>query len=40
MFYFNPDEPASELLEITTEGAKKIITLNKKGEIPENFDQM
>ncbi len=39
MFYFNPDEPASELLEITTEGAKKIITLNKKGEIPENFDQ-
>jgi cell fate regulator YaaT (PSP1 superfamily) len=38
MFYFNADEPASELLEITTEGVKQIIALNKKGEIPESFD--
>ena len=38
MFYFNPEDPTSELLEITTKGAKQIIELNKKGEIPDSFD--
>lgn len=39
MFYFNSEDPTSELLEITIEGAKKIIELNKKGQTPESFDQ-
>ena len=38
MFYFNPEDPTSELLEITIKGAKQIIELNKKGEIPDSFD--
>jgi len=38
MFYFNAEEPSSELLEITTDSVKQIIALNKKGEIPESFD--
>ena len=38
IFYFNPEEPTSELLEITLKGAQQIIALNKKGEIPESFD--
>ncbi len=39
IFYFNSDDPASELLEITLAGANQIITFNKKGEIPENFEK-
>jgi cell fate regulator YaaT (PSP1 superfamily) len=39
MFYFNSENPTSELLEITNDGAKKIIALNTKGEIPESFDE-
>jgi cell fate regulator YaaT (PSP1 superfamily) len=39
MFYFNSDDPTSDLLEITTDGARQIIALNKKGEIPESFDE-
>jgi cell fate regulator YaaT (PSP1 superfamily) len=39
MFYFNSDDPHSELLEITTDGVKQIIDLNKKGDIPESFEQ-
>ena len=39
MFYFNSEDPTSELLEITIEGAKQIIELNKKGQTPEGFDQ-
>jgi len=39
MFYFNSEDPMFELLEITTEGVKKIIALNKKGEIPKSFDE-
>ena len=39
VFYFNSDNPISDLLEITTDGAKQIIALNKKGVIPENFDE-
>jgi len=38
IFYFNPEEPTSELLEITLKGAQEIIALNKKGETPESFD--
>ena len=38
MYYFNTSEPSSDLLEISTVSAKKILDLNKKGEIPENFD--
>lgn len=38
IFYFNPEEPTSELLEITLKGAQQIIALNKKGEIPQSFD--
>lgn len=37
MFYFNMDTP-SDLLELPVENVKKIIALNKKGEIPESFD--
>jgi cell fate regulator YaaT (PSP1 superfamily) len=36
LFYFNSDSPG-DLLELSTEGVNKIIELNKKGEIPENF---
>ncbi|MEC7863767.1 MAG: regulatory iron-sulfur-containing complex subunit RicT, partial [Bacteroidota bacterium] len=39
MFYFNSEDPTSELLEITTEEVKKIIALNKTGEIPKSFDE-
>lgn len=39
MFYFNPEDPTAELLEITLEGVKQIIELNKKGETPESFDR-
>ena len=38
MYYFNPEEPSSDLLEINVKQVKKIIDLNKKGVIPENFD--
>ena len=38
MFYFNPEEPTSDLLEITINRVKEIIALNKKGEVPESFD--
>ncbi len=38
MYYFNSEQPTSDLLEITTKQVKKIIELNKKGIIPENFD--
>ena len=39
IFYINTENPSSELLEITVEGAKKIIELNKKQIVPENFDE-
>ena len=39
MFYVNQEDPTSEMLEISTEGVKQIITLNKKGDIPESFDE-
>ena len=39
MYYLNPDNPTPELLEINIEGVKQIINLNKKGKIPESFDQ-
>jgi hypothetical protein len=39
MFYFNSSDPTSELLEITAKGAGEIIALNKKGEIPESFNE-
>tara|TARA_B100000945_G_C20393459_1_gene603579 strand:- start:315 stop:1490 length:1176 start_codon:yes stop_codon:yes gene_type:complete len=38
MFYFNPEDPASELLELKTDEVREIIALNKKGKIPESFD--
>ena len=39
MYYFNSDDPTTELLELTPDGANQIIGLNKKGEIPESFDE-
>tara|TARA_B100001113_G_scaffold285465_1_gene240757 strand:- start:507 stop:1634 length:1128 start_codon:yes stop_codon:yes gene_type:complete len=39
MFYFNSQEPASDLLEIRAEDVKQIIELNKKGKTPKGFDQ-
>ncbi len=39
MFYFNSEDPTSELLEITVSGAAQIIEMNKNGEIPESFDK-
>ena len=38
MFYFNIENPASDLLQITVDNVIKIIALNKKGVIPESFD--
>lgn len=38
MFYFNPEAPTTDLLELKKEGVRKIIALNKKGVLPENFD--
>ena len=38
MFYFNVENPASDLLQITVDNVRKIIALNKKGTIPESFD--
>ena len=38
MFYFNSEDPASELLEIPIDGVREIIASNKKGKIPESFD--
>ena len=38
MYYFNSEQPGSDLLEITTKQVKKIIELNKKGIIPETFE--
>ena len=39
MFYFNSENLTSDLLEITIDGAKEIINLNKQGKIPESFDE-
>ena len=39
MFYINPEDPTAELLEIPTDGVKQIISLNKKGDVPESFDE-
>ena len=39
MYYFNSDDPTSDLLEINLDGVKQIIELNKKGKIPDSFDQ-
>ncbi len=39
MFYFNPENPTSELIEIDVEGVRELIYLNKKGKIPESFDE-
>lgn len=38
MYYFNVNNPTSELLEMPVASVKKILELNKKGEIPEDFD--
>ena len=38
MYYFNVNNPTSELLEMPVVSVKKILELDKKGEIPENFD--
>ena len=38
MYYFNVNNPTSELLELPVASVQKILELNKKGEIPENFD--
>ena len=39
MFYFNTQDPASELLEIKAEDVHHIIELNKKGKTPKGFDK-
>jgi len=39
MYYFNPQNSSSELLEIPIEGVSKIIEINKKGELPQDFDK-
>ena len=39
MFYFNSDSQTSELIELNIEGVQEIIDLNKKGNIPESFDE-
>jgi cell fate regulator YaaT (PSP1 superfamily) len=39
MFYFNSEDPTADLLEIANESVTKIINLNRKGEIPESFEQ-
>jgi len=38
MYYFNVNNPTSELLELPVASVQKILELNKIGEIPENFD--
>ena len=38
MFYFNSEDPTSDLLELKTEGVREIIALNKKGILPEDFE--
>lgn len=38
MFYLISEDPTSDLLELDTDSVNQIITLNKKGEIPESFD--
>ena len=37
MFYFNPESPI-DFIKIPVDGVKQIIALNKKGEIPESFE--
>jgi len=37
MFYFNSENPTSELLEMNTESVNHIIALNKEGKLPESF---
>ena len=37
LFYFNMDSPG-DLLELSIDNVNKIIALNKKGEIPANFE--
>jgi len=37
LFYFNMDNPG-DLLELSIESANKIISLNKKGEVPPSFE--
>ncbi len=39
MFYFNTQDPTSELLEIRAKDVNQIIELNKKGKTPKGFDQ-
>ena len=39
MFYFNSDSQTSELIEPRAAGAQEIIARNKKGNIPESFDE-
>ncbi|MDA7578017.1 regulatory iron-sulfur-containing complex subunit RicT [Flavobacteriales bacterium] len=38
MYYFNVNNPTSELIELPVASVQKILELNKNGEIPENFD--
>ena len=39
MYYYNLNEPGSDLLEFEAKKAKELIELNKKGEIPEDFSK-
>ena len=39
MYYYNLDEPGSDLLEFDAIKAKELIELNKKGEVPEDFSK-
>jgi cell fate regulator YaaT (PSP1 superfamily) len=39
MYYFNPENTSSELLEIPIEGVRQIIEINKNGQTPQDFDE-
>ena len=39
MYYFIAENPSAELVEISIEGVKKIIEINKKGALPETFEE-
>ena len=38
MYYFVAESPSADLIEISIEGVKKIIEINKKGDLPETFE--
>ncbi len=37
MYYFNPLNPASDLLKINVQSVQQLIELNKQGNIPDSF---